>query len=131
MKRRYVGIIFFIVLVFIFVMGYLSDYGNKELILEGSYQSEGVGKSGHFLQITFMEGKFYEYEDNILINSGEYKKNIDNVYLLKSEFKDDYFVLQNDNNFYFYSENVSEKTVYHMLLIDRVPTFYPIDSSYL
>ena len=78
-----------------------------------------------------MEGKFYEYEDNILINSGEYKKNIDNVYLLKSEFKDDYFVLQNDNNFYFYSENVSEKTVYHMLLIDRVPTFYPIDSSYL
>lgn len=61
-------------LVFIFLIGYFSDYGNKELILEGSYQSEGVGKSGHFLQITFMEGKFYEYEDNILINSGEYKK---------------------------------------------------------
>ena len=42
--RKYIGIISFIVLVIIFVMGYFSDYGNNELILEGSYQSEGVGR---------------------------------------------------------------------------------------
>lgn len=126
MKKKYIAIIG-ILIVLIFVIGYFSNYNNDKLILGGTYQSEDYPND--ILQMTFSDGKFYEYKNNILIDSGEYKQSIDQVYLLKSETTDNFFVLQEDNNFYYYSKNISEKKVYHMLLIDRVPTFYPDSSS--
>ena len=132
MKRKNVIVIFLVAVAF-FTLGRFSTYTFYEpgLVLNGSYQSsEGPGYTGAGYELIFLDGKFYEHTDNQYIDIGEYHKIMDNVYAIKSESKDVYITLQEDDSFYFQSELGVEETMHHMVSTSKVPTFYPDHEGY-
>lgn len=132
MKRKNIIIIFLVAVVF-FTMGHFSTYTFYEpgLVLNGNYQSnDGPSYTGGGYELVFLEGKFYEHVNDQYTDIGEYHKIIDNVYALKSESKDVYITLLEDDSFYFQSEPGVEETMHNMISISKVPTFYPDHEGY-
>lgn len=132
MKRKNV-IVLFLVAVAFFTLGRFSTYTFCEpgLVLRGNYQSsEGPGATGTGYELIFQEGKFYEHTNNQYVDTGECHKIMDNVYALKSESKDVYITLLEDDSFYFQSEPGVEDTMHHMISISKDPTFYPDHEGY-
>ncbi|MBK9026073.1 MAG: hypothetical protein IPL69_19500 [Saprospiraceae bacterium] len=70
----------------------------------------------------FQNGTFEEYYNASLVDSGTYLKEVDIVYTLHSDKKDEYIVLQDDDSFYYYYEGPKGLDIYLLKNLGKVPT---------
>ena len=89
--------------------------------LVGTYQSETDPPNIIMLSF-FQNGTFEEYYNASLVDSGTYLKEVDIVYTLHSDKKDEYIVLQDDDSFYYYYEGPKGLDIYLLKNLGKVPT---------
>lgn len=71
---------------------------------------------------------FIQYHESTLVDEGTYVKINDNAYLLKSDLQDTYFVLQEDNSFYYYDTILSEPRFIKMIYGSSATVYF--DQTY-
>ena len=121
MRRKIImgGIIVFIALIVCFFREYITVKPPLKLI--GTYQSETDPPNIIMLSF-FQNGTFEEYYNASLVDSGTYLKEVDIVYTLHSDKKDEYIVLQDDDSFYYFYEVPKGLDIYLLKNLGKVPT---------
>lgn len=129
MSKKLLSIAFVFVLILCGCSSYKPDE-NVKRIIKGTYSAENKS-ANETIQFSFFEsGKFEEYINSKLVDSGQYTKdknkeeNENDGFILKSKKKDnEYFILE-EGEFYYYLKDVDPIGIYKFERIGDVPVSY-------